>query len=135
MRLRRMSDKPLRTSCVLARKSHADRTPVVGDHIDLAADRPSGSPIAIAARVTVLHHEIRHHAMDFETIKIIRASELYKIIDREWCVVGKKVDRERSFLGRNDRFYGAIPSRQCTPVIGVSVQDLSKLCSGFRIVR
>src|SRR5687768_11739713 len=90
MRLRRVRHKPLRTACVFAGQGHADRSAIVGHHVYFAPDRPTGSAVSVAARIAVLHYEVRHDAMDFEAVEIPRASELDEIVDRQRSVFGQE---------------------------------------------
>jgi hypothetical protein len=90
MRLRRMRDEPLRAARVFARQRHSDRAALVRHHIYLAANLPARTAVAVAARVAVLHHEIRHDAVNRQTVEIIRFRQFDKIINRQRRVFGVK---------------------------------------------
>src|SRR5690606_25414705 len=94
VRLRRMGHEPLRTAGVFAAERHADGSAFVRHHIYFTADRPARSAVSVAARIAVLHHEIRYNTMDKHAVKISRVRELYKIIDGERRVLRQKFDRE-----------------------------------------
>ena len=90
MRLGRMGDKPLRAAGVFAGEGHADGAAFVRDHVDLAADRPAGAAVAVAARVAVLHDEVRHDAMHFEAVEVTAPGELDEIVHGERRVLRQK---------------------------------------------
>src|SRR5687767_3764259 len=74
VRLRRMCYEPLRAARVFARKRHAYRCPVIEQLIDLTANLMSGSAIAVAARVAILNHKVRHYAVNSDVAVIISLS-------------------------------------------------------------
>jgi hypothetical protein len=73
--------------------------------------------------------------MDFDAVEIICTGELDEVIDGERRVFGQEFDRERSLRRGKNCSNTSVLSRNRSTVIGVNVQDLSKLGSARRCVR
>src|SRR6185295_3396259 len=63
MRLRRMRYEILAAAGVGTGQCHADDTDIVAHRIDFIAQHESRAAPAVAARIAVLHDEVRDHAM------------------------------------------------------------------------
>ena len=60
--------------------------------VDLVADRVTGSPAAVSARVAGLHDEVRHDAVDHDPVEETLRGERAKVLDRQRGVLGEKLD-------------------------------------------
>src|SRR5215210_2600937 len=116
MRLRRVCDKPLRSACVLARKSHSHCCPIVKNLVDLATDLVSRSAVAVASRVTILNHKVRHDPVNGDVAKIAALGELDEIIYCQWGCVREQVNSKRTLAGSH---YGS--DRLADPTEGALV--------------
>src|SRR5690348_14905455 len=101
MRLRRVCDEELAAACVSARQRHADRARLVSPQVDLVAYLITRPAILIAARVTRLHHEVRHDAHKLKPVVKAFARELYKIIYGHRRVARVKLDAYIALLRVN----------------------------------
>src|SRR5207247_515474 len=82
MWLRRMRDEPLAAAGVLAGKRHAHHAGLVAQAVVLAADgvaRPAG---AGAGGITVLDHEVGHHAVHGEPVEVAARGQPREVLDR-----------------------------------------------------
>src|SRR5947207_4374618 len=69
VRLWRVRDEELAAARVLPRQRHSDGAAKEGTLVQLVADRVAGSALAIASRVSILHDEVRDHAMDLQPVE------------------------------------------------------------------
>src|SRR5215510_13259773 len=83
VRLRRMRDEILAPSGVRSRQRHAHRSGLVAHGVDLVADREAGAAPAVAARIAVLHDEVRDDAMPPRPIEIASRDQLQEYRDGE----------------------------------------------------
>src|ERR1700730_4118025 len=96
VRLRGMRDEILAAPGVRTRERHADPAGLVAYGIDLVAQHESRPTPAVAARIAVLHDEVRHHAMPPRSVEIAALHETHNRRDRERRLGGEQLDVERA---------------------------------------
>src|SRR5438132_6015679 len=126
MGLRGMGHEPLRTSSVFPRQSHADRAAFVKNFVDLTTNLITRSAVRIATRIARLNHKVRHHARNRLPIEVTFARKLNEIINRQRCVLGKKLDSEAAFAGDDGRSYFPADARYRAMIISIRVARLDR---------
>src|ERR1041385_6478 len=94
MRLRRMSDEPLRAASVFAGQRHPHGGALKRHFIYLAANCVARPAILIAARVACLYDKIGHDARNRLTVEITLFRQLDEVVHVQRGIVRQKLDRE-----------------------------------------
>src|SRR6266545_2582529 len=96
VRLRGMRNEILAAAGIGSRERHADGARLITDGVDLIADRETGPAPTVAPRITVLHHEVRHHAMPTRAVEKATVDQVDERRDGEGCFGGQQLDVERA---------------------------------------
>ena len=78
---------------------HADRAAQIRLLVQLVANRVARTAFAVAARVAALDDEVRHHAMERQTVEVALARERDEVVAREGRIEHVELDLDRALLG------------------------------------
>ena len=78
---------------------HADGAAQVRPLVQLVANRVARPAFAVAARIAVLHHEVRHDAVDAEAVEVALARQRDEVLDRQRRVEHGELDLNRAAIG------------------------------------
>src|SRR5689334_928079 len=99
MRLRRKREEILASAGVRTGQRHSDCTTLVATRVQLIADRVARTPVAIAARVTVLGNEVRDDSVKLNVAVETAARERNEVRNGEWRILPKKLEGDRATGG------------------------------------
>ena len=70
--------------------------------VQLVADRVAGPALAVAARIAVLHHEVRDDAVDLQAVEEALAGERHEVARRLRRVEHRQLELDRALGGLDE---------------------------------
>ena len=99
-------DEPLAAAGIGTGERHPHVVGAVATEVELIANGLSRTAPAIAARITSLHHEVRHDAVIALAVKVVRLHESHEAGDRRRRLRPEQLHLERAELIHLDRHRG-----------------------------
>ena len=87
----------------LPRQRHADRAAQERPIVELVANRVAGPALAVAARIAVLHHEVRHDAVDLQAVEEALARQRHEVVRRQRRIEHRQLELDRALRRLDER--------------------------------